>query len=81
MAKTRDAAPTWTRSYPHNQFCRPVAPRQRWETRTGMGHAPADPSWTYHQPHVWLEGQDSRTVEFIDVAWWLPVSRSGEAAS
>lgn len=56
--------------YPHNQFLRPVKPRTRFETRTGVGHAPADPSWAYHQPHIWLDGQDPRTAEFVDVIYY-----------
>lgn len=55
--------------YPHNHLGFPVAPKRRWETRTGMGHAPADPTWAYHQPHVWIDGQYPAAVDFIDVAW------------
>lgn len=55
--------------YPHNRFGQPVRPKTRFETRTGMGYAPADPSWAYHQPHIWLEGQDPQAAEFIDVIY------------
>lgn len=55
--------------YPHNNMGRPVRPLQRWETRVGHGNAPADSSWAFHQPHIWLDGQDPESAEFIDVAW------------
>lgn len=55
--------------YPHNQLDMPVRPRLRWETKFAIGHAPADATWAYHQQHFWIDGQDPKTVEFVDVQW------------
>jgi hypothetical protein len=36
-----------------------------------MGYVPADPTWAFHQPHIWLEGQNPETAEFVDIVYWI----------